>query len=168
MAHLWLIGMMGAGKSAVGQRVAASLDVPFVDVDTGIAARLGCSIGELWGARGEEAFRDLEEAAVAGIGAGEPVVVATGGGVVLRDANVATMRRSGTVVWLATDPAVLAARVGAGAGRPLLVGDTGERLGAILEERRERYAAAAHAIVDGGAGTVEDVAREVVVQWTGS
>ncbi len=169
MTHLWLIGMMGAGKSAVGQRVATLRSLPFVDVDVDVAARVGCSIGQLWGTRGEQAFRDMEEAAVARIAAGAAAVVATGGGVVLRPSNVSAMRASGLVVWLGADAAVLAGRVGSGDGRPLLAGEpVGERLGSILAERHETYAAAAHATVDTANKTVDQVAEEVIARWTAS
>ena len=169
MGHLWLIGMMGAGKTAVGRRVADDLGMPFVDVDEEIAARLGCSIGQLWGRQGEQAFRDLEAAALAGLAEGPPSVIATGGGAVLREANVTVMRASGTVIWLRAAPEVLAARVGRGGGRPLLAeGEPIERLAAILDERRERYEAAAHRCVDGDAATVAALAGEVVAVWTGS
>ena len=168
MSHLWLIGMMGSGKSAVGRTVADHLGMRFVDVDDEIAARLGCSIGQLWGLQGEAAFRDLEESAVARVAAGPDAVIATGGGVVLREANVTAMRGSGTVLWLHAPPALLAARVGSGDGRPLLAdGDPGEVLTAISEKRRDRYAAAAHEVVD-GSDSVDDVAKEVVARWTAS
>ena len=166
MPHLWLIGMMGAGKTAVGRRVADELGMPFVDLDDVIAERLGCSIAQLWGREGEAAFRDLEAAAVARVAGSDAAVVATGGGAVLREANRDAMRRSGTVVWLRAEPEVLTARVGDGDGRPLLAGGV-DALGGILAEREDHYAAAAHAIVD-ASGTVDEVAGEVRALWNGS
>lgn len=169
MPHLWLIGMMGSGKSAVGRRVAGELGMRLIDLDDEIATRLGCSVSQLWGERGEEAFRDLEQAAVTRVAAGDDAVVATGGGVVLRDANIAAMRESGIVVWLRADPAVLSARVESGVGRPLLAeGEPRDVLDAILAAREDRYARAAHVVIDSGTGTADEVADEVTAQWTAS
>lgn len=156
--------MMGAGKSEVGRHVAASLGRHFVDLDDEIASRLGCSIAQLWGRQGEKAFRDLEQAEVERVAVGADAVVATGGGIVLRDANVSAMRDSGMVIWLRADPSVLAARVGDGEGRPLLAEGV-EALEGILTDREDRYAAAAHAMVDAGRG-LDEVAAEVEGLWT--
>ena len=169
MPNIWLIGMMGAGKSAVGRRIAAHLELDFVDTDDAVAARAGASISELWDGHGEQAFRELERVEVAAIADRDDAVVATGGGVVLDGGNVAAMRRSGTVVWLDAPPGVLAARVADGCGRPLLAGDAGAgRLAGILAERLELYAAAAHVRVDASGDDPDRVAEEVVGLWTAS
>ncbi len=166
---LWLIGMMGAGKSAVGRILAGRLGIPHADIDAEVAGRLGCSIGELWGQRGEAAFRDLEAAQVARLASRGPLVISTGGGVVLRPDNVTTMRASGVVVWLTASPTSLARRVGSGEGRPLLAaGDPATRLAEILEERRAHYAGAAHHTVDTEGRTAEEVADEVEAVWNES
>ncbi len=166
---LWLVGMMGAGKSAVGRIIADRRGIPYADIDAEVANRLGCSIAELWGQQGEAAFRDLEAAQVARLATKAPLVVSTGGGVVLRADNVATMRASGAVVWLTASPATLARRVGGGEGRPLLVdGDPGARLAEILEERRGHYAAAAHHTVNTEGRDAEEVADEVEALWNES
>jgi shikimate kinase len=164
---VWLIGMMGSGKSTVGEELARRLEVPFYDTDTEIVARIGCSIGELWGVEGESAFRDLEASEVARL-AGREAVVATGGGVVLRPENVAAMRESGSVVWLRTSVEELAARVGAGDGRPLLAeGPVADRMSAVLDERSALYEVAASIIVETDGLTVEQVVGEVE-RWIAS
>jgi shikimate kinase len=167
MAHLWLIGMMGSGKTDVGRRVAGRIGLRFVDTDEVIAARLGCSIGRLWGTRGEEAFRDMEAAVVASLAdSTDPAVIATGGGAILSDDNIAAMRGSGIVVWLEGDPEVLAARVGDGEGRPVLGADaSAAALADLLESRRSRYAATATRRVPTDDMTAEAVAGEVVRLW---
>ena len=152
MGNLWLIGMMGSGKSTVGKRVAGSSGLPFVDVDRLVEERTGRSVTEIFRRGGEDEFRRLESAEIARlaaetIGYGGGRVISTGGGAVLDDRSVAAMRGSGVVLWLDAPPASLAARVGH--ERPLLAGqDTASRLGAILDRRRHRYEAAAHYLID--------------------
>ncbi len=167
--HLWLIGMMGSGKSAVGSRVAAHFGVRFIDTDAEVSRRTGCSIAQLWGTRGEAAFRAMESAAVAQAAGGDAAVIATGGGVVLDPANVAAMRGSGTVVWLTAPPETLAARAGSGASRPLLADDPSpSRLALLLEERSSLYAAAADHVVETGSVSLDDVAERIEELWIAS
>lgn len=161
-SHVWLVGMMGSGKSATARALADRLGVAVIDTDAEVARKTGCSVAELWGERGEEAFRSLEAATVAAVARGGPAVVATGGGVVLDDANVVRMRDSGRVVWLRADTEVLAARVGKRRSRPLLRdADPVERLSAIAAERAERYAAAADFEVDTSGMTVDESADRI-------
>ena len=152
MGSLWLVGMMGSGKSTVGRRVAGSSGLPFLDVDHLVEERTGRSVKEVFRQDGEDAFRRLESAEIrrlaAGmVGYGEGTVISTGGGAVLDDRSVEAMRRSGVVLWLDAPPSSLAARVGD--ERPLLAGpEITSRLGAILESRRRLYEDAAHYRVD--------------------
>lgn len=167
MGHLWLIGMMGSGKTEVGRRVADMLALPFVDTDDDVRSRLGRSIAAVWDERGEAGFRDLEEAEIARVAAATGSrVVATGGGAVLREGNIAAMRSSGVVVWLTAPPEVLAARVGDGHGRPLLAGDaSAEALAAVLSRRRDRYRAAADWEIETSGRAAPEVASEVAGRW---
>ena len=166
MAHLWLIGMMGSGKSAVGAAAAKRLGLPFVDTDEEVASRTGSSIAQLWGERGEQAFRDMETAAIRRAAQDQPSVVATGGGVVLSDDNVEAMRSTGVVAWLEASPAVLASRVRPGPSRPLL-SDTGSEadLVALLGERETKYREAADHVVSTDGRSVAAVASEVEGLW---
>ncbi len=167
--HLWLIGMMGVGKTRVGRMVAERARVPFHDTDDEVVARVGCSISELWRERGEAAFRDLETDTVVRLAAGPAAVIATGGGVVLEPRNVTAMRDSGLVVWLEASPRTLAERVGDGAGRPLLAAtDPERRLADILRRRRRHYARAAHLRVSTDDRDPDEVAEEVWEAWTAS
>jgi len=148
--HLVLVGLMGAGKTTVGERCARRLDRPFVDTDEIVVATSGQTVAELFATEGEAGFRARERAAlVDACAAPEPLVVACGGGAVLDAENRATMRAAGVVVWLRASPGQLADRVGDGAGRPLLAGapsvETLERLAAL---RAPAYEAAAHVVVD--------------------
>lgn len=167
-AHLWLIGMMGAGKTTVGKRVAALLSVPFYDIDAEVGRRAGCSIARLWGEKGEAAFREMEAIAITAVADRPSGVVATGGGAILRESNVATMRASGTVIWLSVPVDELERRVGSDPSRPLLAEAEGiEPLSSLLEGRRARYGDAAHQMVDAAGRSVDEVVAEVEARWTG-
>ncbi len=161
MATVWLIGMMGSGKTAVGRRLAERRGVPFIDTDDEVESQADSTIAQLWEADGEAAFRDMEELQVRWA-AGREAVIATGGGVILRRGNVERMRASGTVVWLRAPLEELARRVGAGGDRPLLNGQSiYERLTALLDERRPLYEDAAHYTVETDGRSVNEVVDEV-------
>lgn len=159
MGRIWLIGMMGSGKSTIGARVAAARGAPHRDTDRLIEERAGRSIPEIFRAQGEGAFREMEREVIARLAAEEETaVISTGGGAVLDPANRAAMRSSGAVAWLDVPPSVLAGR--AVGGRPLLEGrEKEERLGELLAERRPLYAAAAHYVVEPRGPAEETAAR---------
>jgi shikimate kinase len=160
--HLWLIGMMGSGKTTVGRLVAAAAGVEFHDVDLVVAQRRRTSIPELWEREGEDTFRALEATVIEELSTSARAVISTGGGAILREANRRAMRRSGTVVWLQASPDVLARRVGGGAGRPVLAeGSTVARLAELIDARHNAYAATAHHIISTEDRTPGDVAEEV-------
>jgi 5-deoxy-5-amino-3-dehydroquinate synthase len=144
-----LIGMPGSGKSSIARRVARRTGRKAVDVDYEIERIAGRPIPEIFAADGEAGFRALEGEVLAALLAGdEPLVVATGGGAVLREANREFMRSHGVVVWLRATADTLAERVGDGSSRPLLAGDPAGNIARLLAERTEAYAAAAHVVVD--------------------
>ena len=147
--HLWLIGMMGAGKTTTGRLLAEQVGIRFTDTDDEVARRSQSSVAGLWEAVGEAGFREAESTVVSAIAEGPGAVVATGGGVVLSEGNVAVMRHSGMVVWLSATLDTLAQRVGSGGTRPLIAGEPSPRdkLRTILEERADLYQAASHAVV---------------------
>ena len=118
--RIFLTGFMGAGKTAVGRRLAQRLGLPFLDLDREIETRAGRSIPELFRERGEAAFRTLEADALTAASRGERRVIATGGGIVERASNRETMRRSGRVLWLDVPFDTLLRRLAGGAAdRPL-------------------------------------------------
>lgn len=165
---LWLLGMMGSGKTAVGREVALLTGFPFVDLDAEVEQVAGMPIAAIFSSEGEAGFRRREREALLAV-AGTASVVATGGGTVLDPRNVTTMRETGTTVWLAAGATVLAARVGDGRGRPLLsASDPAVRLEAILAERLPLYRQAAEHEVDTEGRGIDEVAREVRDLWTGS
>jgi shikimate kinase len=158
--HLVLVGMMGSGKTTVGRLVARRLGRRFVDVDDEVAGAAGAPVPELIARDGVEAFRALESACLARcLAEAQDSVVAVGGGAVLDPANRAAMGAGATVVWLRARPATLAARVGDGAGRPLLAGgDVLGRLTALADERAALYEETAGAFVDTDGVSPEEVA----------
>jgi shikimate kinase len=154
-----LVGMMGAGKTTVGSRLAHRLGWEYLDSDAEVMAATGRSVPELFAEQGEAAFRSEEARVLAeALGGDTPVVVSAAGGVVLSSSNRDLMASSGVVVWLRADPAVLARRVGSGEGRPLLDGDPATALHRLDEVRRPLYRSLASVIVD-----VDDLAPDEVV-----
>jgi shikimate kinase len=119
---LALIGYRGTGKSTVGRLLARRLGRPFADADAALEARLGCTIAGLFATRGEPVFRDEEAATLRELTARPGLILATGGGVILRASNRELLRRFGLVVWLRADPGLIATRIrGAGLSiRPAL------------------------------------------------
>jgi shikimate kinase len=144
-----LVGMMGAGKTTVGLSLADRLGWRHCDSDAQVVADTGRTVPELFAERGEAAFRAEESRVLAeALTAADPVVVSAAGGVVLSPSNRELLTRSGIVVWLRADPALLARRVGTGSGRPLLDGDPVTALVALYAVRRPLYKAVAAVTID--------------------
>jgi shikimate kinase len=159
------VGMMGAGKTTVGEMVAARLGVPFHDVDAGIEASAGKPIPEIFIDDGEEHFRTLEQAAVADALSGFDGVLAVGGGAILADET--RKRLAGhTVVYLSVEVADAIKRVGLGAGRPMLAMNPRATLRHLLDQRRPMYEEVATVIVRTDGRTPDEVADEVVAALT--
>jgi shikimate kinase len=162
---LWLIGMMGSGKSSAGRMAADHLDVPFYDTDLEIEASTNMAIGDIFTTRGESAFREMETSIIDRL-AGRVAVVATGGGTVLDRDNVEKMRNTGPVVLLRASHSTLIDRLGDPAGRPLLDPvSPGRDLITIGEDRRHLYAIAATEIIDTDHLDVSEVARRIEQLW---
>ena len=161
-ARLLLVGMMGSGKTTVGHLAAARLGWPHLDSDAEVEEATGQTVPEIFVNQGERAFRAAEtEALVRALGV-EPVVVSVAGGAVLDSQNRRLIRKSGTVVWLRADVETLAERVGDGAGRPLLDGDTERALAELDAVRRLLYAELADEVVDVDDKTPEQVATAAI------
>jgi shikimate kinase len=145
--RVWIVGMTGVGKSTVGQLVAARLGVPFVDLDDRVELAAHATIAEIFAREGEHGFRAREAAEVARAAKEGDAVIAVGGGAPCFGDNLQQMLSSGSVVWLSAPVDELAARVGDGAGRPLLAAaPTAEKrretLARMLEARTPYYARA--------------------------
>jgi len=165
VATLWLVGMMGSGKTTVARIVADTLGSRWFDTDDEVAARTGRPAGDVL-AEDESRFRAIEREVVVAL-AGTDAVVACGGGVILDQDSVASMRAGGLVVWLDVPVATLASRVGDGSGRPLLADGPAEALERIAAARGALYREAADVVIE-GTGAPEEVAGRVVEAWTSS
>ena len=136
-----LVGLMGAGKSAIGRRLAQRLRLPFVDADDEIERAAGCSISEFFERFGEAEFRNGERRVISRLLEGPPHVLSTGGGAYIDPATRALMREKALTVWLRADLDVLFDRVKKRAHRPLLrQGDPREILRRLMEQRYPIYA----------------------------
>lgn len=157
--------MMGSGKTTTSRAVADRLGWRFVDSDEQVVARTGRTVEEIWKAEGEAGFRILEAQALAEAlveAAGSPAVIAAAGGVVLDPRNREVLQAHPPVVWLRATLDTLAARVGTGAGRPLLAGGAREALARLMDERYPLYEEVADAIVDVDHLPVDEVAEKVL------
>ncbi|MFL5767660.1 MAG: shikimate kinase [Actinomycetota bacterium] len=160
--NVYLVGMPGSGKSSVGRVLAPLLKLGFVDLDEEVEQQTGRTVVELFESGGEGAFRLAESRALASVAAGRELVVACGGGIVLDPSNRALLSSSGVVVYLEAPLETLRARVGEGAGRPLLGGDDAAhaRLELLLADREPLYRSTAGHVVD-AARDAETVAKDV-------
>jgi shikimate kinase len=153
-----LVGMMGAGKSSIGRRLAAELGLPFIDADTEIETAAGMTIPEIFEAHGEPYFRSGEARVIARLLEGGPQVLASGGGAFINPQTRALIRERGVSVWLKAEVDVLLRRIRRRSDRPLLKTDDPEQ--ALRRLVNERYPVYAEADV-----TVhsQDVAHEAIV-----
>ena len=156
---LYLVGMMGSGKSTTGRPLAERLGYGFVDADAVIEQVAGCSISEIFERDGEEEFRNLETQVLRSISERHSLVVATGGGIVTRSQNWGMMHQ-GIVIWLDVERGQLLQRLQKDASqRPLLMGsDPADTIDAILEVRRPLYVGADLTVV------IESETPEVVAE----
>ncbi len=138
-----MVGLMGAGKSAIGKRLAQTLGLSFVDADKEIEEAAGCTIPEIFARFGEPAFRDGERRVIARLLEGPICVLATGGGAFMDDSTRAKIKERGLSVWLRADLDTLVRRTARRSNRPLLnAGDPREILGKLMAQRYPVYAAA--------------------------
>lgn len=164
-ANIYLVGLMGAGKTTVGKQLARRLGRPFYDSDHEIVARTGVPIPTIFEIEGEEGFRRREAQTIAELTAGAGMVLATGGGVVLNPESRRLLHDTGWVVYLNVPPALLYERTRHDRTRPLLhVDDPLAKLEELHAVRDPLYREAAHLTVDGGrllaSGIVHHLLRE--------
>jgi shikimate kinase len=160
-----LVGLPGSGKSTVGRQLARRLSLPFTDSDQAIEQRTGCTIADFFQREGESAFRDVEEAVIAELAHGQPGILATGGGAVLRPANRERLRQAGSVVYLRSAPEELFRRLRHDSKRPLLqVADPLQRLRDLYAERDPLYREAAHFIIETGRPSVGTLVNMILMQ----
>ncbi|MEN3183939.1 MAG: shikimate kinase [Atribacterota bacterium] len=157
-----LLGFMGCGKTTVGRRVAEKLGWRFFDTDTLIEERVGLSIPEIFSRFGEEYFRELETETLRGLTKEKHIVLATGGGLPVREENRRILKENFFVVFLRVSFPVLFERIRHSTNRPLLRKyGTPEEL-EMLYRLRAPYYEQAHAIIDADFLTEEEVAEEII------
>ena len=165
MKTLFFIGFMGVGKSSVSAALGRMLKLPVMEMDEEIARQEGMTIPDIFARKGEEHFRRCETALLEGLAAESACLVSCGGGVAMRQENVAAMRRCGTVVLLTARPEVILERVRDSDERPLLQGKKNVAdIAALMAQRRSAYEAAADVTVDTSELTIEEVCRAVLRQ----
>ena len=168
--NIVLIGFMGCGKSSIGRRLAKRLGYEFLDSDDLIIARAqGTSISDLFANEGEERFRERESAELRELVEARDIVLATGGGAILREDNRAVLHGIGRVVWLHADPETLFERASRNRKRPLLdVENPRTTFNALLESRIPIYKATADLQVDATGlphdQTVDAIVRALAVE----
>ena len=145
--HIALIGMMGCGKSTLGALLAKSLGAPLCDLDGEIERFEGRSIPDIFAAAGDAGFRLCETAALRRALSFPPCVLATGGGIVTREENIALLRKHALVVWLHRPLEDMLSSVEQD-GRPNLAGDKEERMRTLYAAREPLYRRAAHLIFE--------------------
>jgi len=157
--------MPGCGKSTVGRHLARQMGLRFADSDTEIEQRIGMPIRQYFDERGEAAFRELEQQAIDELTRGRGLLLATGGGAVLRPANRDALRQRGTVFYLRTSPEELFRRLRHDTRRPLLqVGDPLKKLRELYRERDPLYRRTAHYTVESARPSVPTLINMVLMQ----
>ena len=157
-----LVGLMGAGKTKIGRRLAARLDLPFFDSDSEIEAAAGESIAEIFRNRGEAVFREGERRVIARLLSRPLHVLATGGGAFMDPQTRTVIARLGVSVWLRADLDVLFARVSRRNNRPLLQESDPRAVLAELIERRYPVYAEADLTIDSGDGAPEQTVNRAI------
>jgi len=161
-----LIGMMGAGKSAVGTCLQRRLGFSRFDTDQLVVAKFGMPISDIFGQHGEDEFREAETETLRTLAVSRSAVIVTGGGIVLREENHALLKRLGAVVWLKADEATLFKRASRTGDRPLLHHKNPRNAFAqMLQARLPLYARIADIRVDTSALTREEVALAILSKF---
>ena len=160
-----LIGMPGSGKSTVGRQLARHLEARFLDTDASVEKRIGMPIRAYFETAGEARFRDVEQSVLAELLQAERAVLATGGGIVLREANRQGLRDASTVIYLRSTPEELFRRLRHDTHRPLLqVADPLRKLRELSHERDQLYRQAAHFVIETGRPSIPTQLNMVVMQ----
>ena len=161
--NIFLVGMMGAGKTTLGKALAQRLRREFVDTDRVLVERTGVPVATVFEIEGEEGFRRRESGVIAELAEHDDRVIATGGGAVLAEENRRVMREAGTVVYLRARVESLWERTRHDTTRPLLATrDPRGTLAQILEAREPFYREAAHVTVDTGSQSASTLVNRVV------
>ena len=162
-----LVGMMGAGKSSVGVCLRRRTSLKLFDTDEIVTSKFGMPISEIFSKHGENKFREAETEALQALVISEPVVIVTGGGIVLREENLDLLKRLGVVVWLEADEEALFKRASRAGKRPLLQCKNPKKaFTKMLRARLPLYTKIADIRVDASVLTDEEVAVAILSKFT--
>ncbi|WP_425444238.1 shikimate kinase [Thiomonas delicata] len=163
--RIFLIGLMGAGKTTVGRALAQRVGLRFLDSDHEIERREGCTIATLFAREGEQGFREIEARVIEDLTERDGIVLATGGGAVLRESNRKALHGRGVVVYLRASPDELAHRTRNDRSRPLLqTADPRTRLRELFRQRDPLYRETAHFTIDTGRPSAAMLTHLVLTQ----
>ena len=162
--NIVLIGYRGAGKSAVGRRLAARLGRKLVSTDAEIVKRAHRAIPEIVAQEGWEYFRDLESDICRELANRDQLVIDTGGGAILRTQNVEVLKKNGTVFWLEASVGTITKRIGRDTQRPSLTGTKSfvDEIQDVLQERTPKYQAAADHVIATDERSIDQLVEAVL------
>jgi shikimate kinase len=160
--NIYLVGMPGAGKTTVGRHLARRLHRQFIDTDHEIEMRAGTKISTIFETQGEDSFREQEARVIADLANQSNLIVATGGGAVLRPENCEVIKKSGLVVYLRVAPRILFDRTRHDANRPLLqVANPMMRIEGLFTQRDPIYQDVADLVMTSGSGSVSYLVAQI-------
>ena len=163
LCNIFLIGFMGTGKSTVAKALKKETGAEIIEMDQLIAQRENLSIPKIFEEKGEAYFRNVETELLMELQSVEKTIVSCGGGVPMREKNVLEMKKSGKVVLLTALPETILERVRDNEDRPLLQNRKSvEGIRELMEQRREKYEAAADVMVATDGKSAETIAREIL------
>jgi shikimate kinase len=161
-SNIYLVGLMGVGKSTVGKKLANRMGVPFIDCDQELERRNGVTVTTIFDIEGESGFRKRETRLLEEFAGKEMGIVATGGGVVTQEANRVLLKQKGVVIYLNASVDLLWSRLRYCKNRPLLETENPkERLRALFEQRDPLYREVSEIIVDVGKGSALNTVRKI-------
>lgn len=163
--NIFLVGLMGSGKTTIGRALAKRLNKRFVDADHEIESRTGASIPLIFEIEGEDSFRQREADVIRDLTAQEGIVLATGGGAVLNDASRRLLKERGIVVYLRASVSSILQRTSHDRNRPLLqTADPKTRIEELSQQRGPLYQEVAHITVETGRPNVQSVVQNILIQ----
>lgn len=164
-SNIFLVGLMGAGKTTVGRALARTLHRRFIDSDHEIEARTGASIPWIFEIEGETSFRIRESEVIRDLTAQSDIVLATGGGAILRPENRECLKARGTVIYLRASVSSILQRTRHDKNRPLLqTADPRQRLEQLAREREPYYLEVADLVVETGRPNVQSLVQTIISQ----
>ena len=160
--NIYLVGMPGAGKTTVGRQLAKRMQRSFVDADHEIESRTGVRIPLIFDIEGEQGFRDRESKVIKELASEDNLVIATGGGAVLRPENRAALKQGGTVIYLHVAPRLLFERTRLDPNRPLLqVADPMQKIEELFAQRDPLYREVADIVINSTGGSIKHLVKQI-------